>query len=141
MWLPNFSDRLSSWNLLRTQCQQLNTSLALTTINSWWFHSPWKPYYLHWDDIQDWPDPWQLLSDNYYCDVARGLGILYTITLLDRADLADATLVLTEKGDNLVLVNKSKYILNWDQDIIVNTIQEANIKKQLTQKVVKQQYL
>jgi hypothetical protein len=141
MWLPNFSDRLSSWNLLRTQCQQMDTESALTTINSWWFHSPWKPYYLHWDDIRDWPDPWQLLSDNYYCDVARGLGILYTITLLDRADLADATLVLTETGDNLVLVNKSKYILNWDQDITVNTIQEANIKKQLTQKVVKQQYL
>jgi hypothetical protein len=141
MWLPNFSDRLSSWNLLRTQCQPLDTGLALTTINSWWFYSPWKPYYLHWDDIRDWPDPWQLLSDNYYCDVARGLGILYTITLLDRADLADATLVLTETGDNLVLVDKSKYILNWDQDITVNTIQEANIKKQLTQKVVKQQYL
>jgi hypothetical protein len=88
-----------------------------------------------------WPDPWQLLSDNHYCDIARGLGILYTITLLDRADLADTTLVLTETGDNLVLVNKSKYILNWDQDTIVNTIQEANIKKQLTQKQVKQQYL
>jgi hypothetical protein len=33
-----------------------------------------------------WPDPWQLLSDDVYCEVARGLGILYTITLLDRAD-------------------------------------------------------
>jgi hypothetical protein len=60
---------------------------------------------------------------------------------LDRADLADATLVLTETGDNLVLVNKSKYILNWDKDTIVNTIQAVTIKKQLTQQQVKQQYL
>jgi hypothetical protein len=110
-------------------------------INSWWYNCPWKPYYLHWDDQPSWPDPWQLLSDNHYCDLARGLGILYTITLLDRADLGDAQLVLTDTGDNLVLVAKSKYILNWDQDTVVNTIQAVNIKKQLTQKQVKQQYL
>jgi len=141
MWLSNFGDRLSSWNLLRSQCQSLDTTSSLATINSWWYNCPWKPYYLHWDDQPNWPDPWQLLSDNYYCDLARGLGILYTITLLDRADLADATLVLTETGDNLVLVNKSKYILNWDKDTVVNTIQAVTIKKQLTQQQVKQQYL
>lgn len=88
-----------------------------------------------------WPDPWQLLSDNIYCDLARGLGILYTITLLDRADLASTMLVLTETGDNLVLVAKEKYILNWDKDTILNTNQEVKIKKQLTQQAVKQQYL
>ena len=141
MWLPNFSDRLSSWNLLRTQCQQIDAESVLTSVNTWWFRAPWRPYYLHWDDQLQWPDPWQLLSDNHYCDIARGLGILYTITLLDRADLADTTLVLTETGDNLVLVNKSKYILNWDKDTIVNTIQAVTIKKQLTQQQVKQQYL
>ena len=81
------------------------------------------------------------MSDNIYCDLARGLGILYTISLLDRADLASATLVLTETGDNLVLVAKEKYILNWDRDTIVNTNQEVKIKKQLTQQAVKQQYL
>jgi hypothetical protein len=141
MWPTAFANRLESWNRLRDQCYSGPLDSALVDINSWWFGVPWKPYYLHWDDQLNWPDPWQLLSDNHYCDVARGLGILYTITLLDRADLADATLVLTETGDNLVLVNKSKYILNWDRDTIVNTIQATNIKKQLTQQQVKQQYL
>ncbi|CAB4138151.1 hypothetical protein UFOVP328_344 [uncultured Caudovirales phage] len=141
MWPADFAGRLESWNRLREQTQNLDAEHALQAINSWWFGVPWRPYYLHWDDIQTWPDPWQLLSDNYYCDLARALGILYTITLLDRADLGDATMVLTETGDNLVLVSKSKYILNWDQDTIVNTIQAVNIKKQLTQSTVKQQYL
>jgi len=141
MWPADFAGRLESWNRLRDQTQTLSAEQALEKINSWWFDAPWKPYYLHWDDIQTWPDPWQLLSDNYYCDIARALGILYTITLLDRADLGDATLVLTETGDNLVLVAKSKYILNWDRDTIVNTIQAVNFKKQLTQSAVKQQYL
>ena len=140
-WLQHFSARLESWNALRDSCQNLPIESALTAINEWWFNVPWKPYYLHWDDQSTWPDPWQLLSDNIYCDLARGLGILYTISLLDRADLASATLVLTETGDNLVLVAKEKYILNWDRDTIVNTNQEVKIKKQLTQQAVKQQYL
>jgi hypothetical protein len=141
MWPVNFASRLESWNQLRDSCQTLPLEQALNAINAWWFAVPWRPYYLHWDDQSNWPDPWQLLSDNHYCDLARALGILYTITLLDRADLGDATLVLTETGDNLVQVAKSKYILNWDQDTIVNTIQATNIKKQLTQSAVKQQYL
>lgn len=140
-WPQHFSSRLESWNVLRDSCQNLPLETALTTINEWWFNVPWKPYYLHWDDQQDWPDPWQLLSDNIYCDLARGLGILYTISLLDRADLTSATLVLTDQGDNLVLVAKEKYILNWDRDTVVNTNQEVKIKKQLTQQAVKQQYL
>jgi hypothetical protein len=141
MWPTSFGDRLESWNQLRQQIQPIATESALLQINSWWFNVPWRPYYLHWDDQLNWPDPWQLLSDNHYCDLARALGILYTITLLDREDLSDATLVLTETGDNLVLVAKSKYILNWDRDTVVNTNQETTIKKQLTQSAVKQQYL
>ena len=141
MWPADFAGRLESWNHLRDQVQNLSAQKTLEIINAWWFNVPWRPYYLHWDDQLNWPDPWQLLSDNHYCDLARALGILYTITLLDRADLGDATLVLTETGDNLVLVEKSKYILNWDQDTIVNTNQETTIKKQLTQSAVKQQYL
>ena len=136
MWSQNFSARLENWNLLRDQCQNLPIESALEQINSWWFAVPWRPYYLHWDDQTTWPDPWQLLSDNVYCDLARALGILYTITLLDRADMASTTLVLTEEGDNLVLVAKEKYILNWNPDSIVNTFQAVKIKRQYQKKKI-----
>ena len=132
MWPHEFDSRLESWNQLRNHCQNLPVTQALLDINRWWFRAPWQPYYLHWDDAQTWPDPWQLLSDNIYCDVARGLGILYTITLLDRADLVPAELVLTENGYNLVLVAKEKYILNWEPDTIVNTSQAVKIQQQYT---------
>ena len=141
MWPRTFAERLESWQSLRHSTVSSDIGTALAKINLWWFATPWSAYHLHWDDRADWPDPWQLLSDNHYCDLARGLGILYTITLLDRADLTSAELVLTEEGDNLVLVEKLKYILNWDKDTIVNTIQAVNIKKQYTQEAVKKQYL
>ena len=135
MWYPTFAARLESWNLLRDQCQSAPLESALDSINEWWFESPWRPYYLHWDDQPTWPDPWQLLSDDVYCDVARALGILYTITLLDRADMASARMILTEDGDNLVLVAKEKYILNWKKDSIVNSL-EFKIKRQYQQKQI-----
>jgi len=136
IWPDSFASRLASWNLLRDQCQNLPAQSALEHINAWWFRAPWRPYYLHWDDQATWPDPWQLLSDDIYCELARGLGILYTITLLDRADLAPVELVLTQDDVNLVLVAKEKYILNWTADTVVNTIQAATIKRQYQQQQI-----
>lgn len=140
IWPTTFESRLASWNQLRQQVSNLPVETALETINSWWFQAPWRGYHLHWDDRPDWPDPWQLLSDNLFCEVARALGILYTITLLDRADMTDAELVLTKDDRNLVLVDKSKYILNWDKATIVNTSHAAEIKKRLHQSEVTSQY-
>lgn len=137
MWHTDFATRLESWATLRTSAQSQDLETALTTINAWWSNSPWQPYYLHWDDNTQWPDPWQLLSDNIYCDVAKALGILYTISLLDREDMADATLVLTEDGRNLVLVSKTKYILNWSPASVVNTNQEVKIHQQFEQHQIK----
>jgi hypothetical protein len=137
MWPATFDVRLASWNQLRDHVYSLPLETALTEINAWWFRSPWRPYYLHWDDQPNWPDPWQLLSDNVYCDLARALGILYTISLLDRKDMVDAELVLTDDGSNLVLVAKEKYILNWNPDSVVNTYQEVKIRRQLKQHQIK----
>jgi hypothetical protein len=136
IWPATFSARLESWNLLRDRCQHFSLKSALDEINCWWFNAPWQPYYLHWDDQPAWPDPWQLLSDNVYCEVARGLGILYTITLLDREDLTSASLVLTQTGHNLVLVDQTKYILNWEADTVVNNNHEVVVHRQLTQQQI-----
>ena len=139
-WPATFEARLDSWNQLRTQVADQPVESALETINSWWFQSPWTAYHLHWDDQITWPDPWQLLSDNMYCEVARGLGILYTITCLNRGDMNSAELVLTNDDRNLVLLDKSKYILNWDRTVVLNTSSEIEVKKSLHQSQITQQY-
>ena len=119
MWQKTFSERLAAWAALRQSCTTMDQAQALDQINSWWQQTPWIPYHLHWDDRQTWPDPWQLLDDNIYCGLARALGIMYTIAMLDREDLQDV--VLTEiNSDNLVLIDHGKYILNWDGGKPVN---------------------
>lgn len=139
MWPKTFDQRLESWAQLRAYASESDLDSALKAIDSWWQKSPWQPYYLHWDDQQSWPDPWQLLSDNFYCPLARGLGILYTIAIIDRPDLQDAVLVEVD-GDNLVQVHGGKYILNWDSTERLNTSPETRIRRRLTQSQVKQQY-
>lgn len=119
MWARTFDARLASWNQLRVSVATMPVDQCLHAVNAWWFDTPWRAYHLHWDDQPTWPDPWQLLSDNLYCGLARGLGIVYTIAMLDRADLQDSQLVDTG-SDNLVLVDKKKYILNWDAEQVLN---------------------
>jgi hypothetical protein len=110
---------------------------ALTAINAWWFRTPWRAYHLHWDDQPSWPDPWQLLSDDIYCPLARGLGMLYTISLLERNDIQNAILA-DIATDNLVLVDKEKYILNWDPQQIVNiNLEPFEVRRSVFQKQIK----
>jgi hypothetical protein len=139
MWSHTFPERLTAWADLRAQSASLPLETALAAINTWWFRTPWRPYHLHWDDQDTWPDPWQLLDDNIYCGLARGLGIMYTITMLDRSDLQDAVMI-ESGGNNLVLVDKSKYILNWDSDTVVNTSPDITMsRRQVSQDKIKQQ--
>jgi len=139
MWPRTFAERLESWAQLRQQASTADVETALHAINSWWFQTPWRAYHLHWDDRVVWPDPWQLLSDDLYCPLARGLGILYTITMLDRPDLQDAVLAEVD-SDNLVLVEQKKYILNWDPEQMLNiTLGHFKPHHSITQEQIKQQ--
>ena len=119
MWAATFEARLRAWQALRHSVKDVPKLECLEHINQWWSAAPWCSYYLHWDDQTTWPDPWQLLEDNIFCSLARGLGMLYTISLLDRADIKHSELVQTE-NDNLVLIDSGKYVLNWDPHRIVN---------------------
>lgn len=131
MWPRTFDERLASWIALRRQAQELSIPTCLERINAWWFQTPWSPYYLHWDDADTWPDPWQMLQENIFCSLARALGMLYTVVMLERPELEAIELVET-KNHNLVLIQNKKYILNWEPGQIVNiTLLDAPATRRL----------
>jgi hypothetical protein len=131
IWPAKFEARLLAWNQLRDTCQGMPVDRALAEVNHWWFGCPWRPYYLHWDDLPTWPDPWDLLSDNTYCDLARALGITYTLMLLDHDREMTVEIADTDRG-NLVLVDGGKYILNWSRDEVLNIVSTPiSIKKRM----------
>jgi len=139
MWEKTFEARMASWVAVRDNLS-LSDHDYLLAVNQWWSQAPWTPYYLHWDDRDTWPSPWELLSDNIYCSLAQGLGMIYTIALSGR----DLSAVLTEtESDNLVLVESGKYALNYHPGSIVN-IELPNIvatHHQISIEEIKQKFL
>ena len=120
MWKTSYDERLADWYNLRQAVQQLNQHDQLLLINDWWYQSPVVPRVINWTQEDTWPNPWELLTNKGYCELARALGIVYTLLLLEQPLHSDLKIVFTGQ-DNLVLVDQGKYILNWAPGEMLNT--------------------
>ena len=78
-WNLRVNDRLAEWKNFRHKLSDLPLDQAIRELNGMWSTAPYVNYYLDPSEPNSWPDPWTLLAENYYCDVAKSLGILYTI--------------------------------------------------------------
>lgn len=74
---------------------------------------------VQWHEYPDWPGPWDLLTNNGYCELAKALGIMYTIMMIEQPLYTSLELVQVE-NDNLVLIDHGKYILNSAPGEILN---------------------
>lgn len=119
MWKIAYEDRLTDWVSLRQSVNSLPLENQLSTINDWWFRAPMVNRVITWSDTDNWPDPWTLLTHNGYCDLARSLGIVYTLMLIDEPKYQELSIVHIG-NDNLVLVDHGKYILNWAPGEMLN---------------------
>lgn len=132
-WGLRLNERLSQWREFRQKLNKLPLESALLEVNSMWSTAPFVGHYLEPDNSKDWPDPWELLAENYYCDIAKALGIIYTI-YFTRHKTTDIELhIYYDYQDkvrvNVVSVAQGKYILNYWPHEIVNT--EQLLEKQL----------
>ena len=135
--MGEYEERLVHWNQLRLENLDNNLDTALLAINDWWQMLPIDLHYLHWDDVKNWPDPWDLLGDGIFCSLAKSLGIVYTLQLINRPDINDIKLGQTKQGDNLVLVNQGKYILNWaPKQVLNNTTLQNKIARTMDSSAV-----
>ena len=129
----NYETRLNSWYELRTQLEGSSIEKICVETDNFWQKAPLVTHHLHLYDSLNWPDPWELLVENTYCEVARALGICYTLLLLGIDDvlIAEAT---DSYGDDvlLVLVDSAKYILNYHPNTVLsNTLHDFQIKRKV----------
>jgi hypothetical protein len=117
-----YQNRLKSWRDLRTLTNQLPIDQACVEIDKWWQQAPLINRHLHWNDTENWPDPWTLLSENEYCVLTRSLGICYTLLMIgiDSIELVTATDEQCEEH-YLVMVGSAKYTLNYWPNSVLNT--------------------
>ena len=117
MWTPYYEDLLLEWAALRTEASELPLEEALTLIHEWWNQAPIVNNTVHFTDPDNWSLPWDLLAQNGYCDVAKCLGICYTILLIQHEDINSLFMVQTDNY-TLVQVNEGQYTLNDQPDQI-----------------------
>jgi hypothetical protein len=130
MWKLLPAERVSHWRAFRKQLDQLTLDQTVKSIEEFWHNCPYNPYYLDADNPESWPDPWQLISENYYCDLAKALGIVYTIYFTCHGKRVSPEIrvyndPVTKYTYNLVLLDKGKYVLNFRDGDVVN-IEQLN---------------
>lgn len=131
IFLSDYETRLKSWSKLRETLKDQPLHTQCVEVDAFWQHVPLINHYLHTDFIKDWPDPWQLISDNTFCYYARGLGIIYTLLLLG-AKHVDFVLAKDDNNNEvvLVLVDDAKYIMNyWPGTVVNNRLEDFVISK------------
>ena len=117
----NYDSRLKSWYELRKSIEKADVATKCVEIDKWWQHAPLVTHYLHPKDKQEWPGPWDLLVDNQYCNIARGLGMIYTLLLSGIEDI-DFCIALDDNSEEvaIVIVDRVKYVLNYWPDSVLN---------------------
>jgi len=129
----NYETRLKSWYDLRQQLQNTEDNTKCVEIDKWWQSAPIVNHYLHPDFTNEWPGPWELLVENNYCTLARGLGMCYTLYLIGVNDI-ELVLARNDTAEDvvLVLVDNAKYILNyWPNTVISNKLKDFKVVQKL----------
>lgn len=135
MWLLGPSERLHDWKEFRNKIGTVDVYQAIVDTCHLWSYAPYVNYYLPPEKPEDWPDPWVLLYENYYCDLAKTLGMLYTLYLSNHygKDINELEIKIFKDRDtkdvfNTVWVDQGKYILNFSYDTVVNkTLFDENL--------------
>lgn len=123
MWNLSPSERLRFWYDFRKNLNTKPFEQALTEVNHLWSYAPFVNRYLTTDNVEIWPNPWELIHENQYCDLAKVLGLVYTLYLTDHKPKVEIRIyrdAVSKDYYNLVFVDQGKYVLNYIHDEIVN---------------------
>jgi hypothetical protein len=121
------SERVREWASFRRKIQKKTFDDALQETVSLWSYAPIINTCMDFTDHKSWPDPWELLEDSGYDELAKALGMLYTLFLSGHDDHSYVLLIGLNRDQGkyyyIVSIDDGKYILNYKWDSVVNTQQ------------------
>ena len=124
MWKLTASERIVHWRDFRKSLDHLSLEDAAKQVAEFWQGCPFVPYYLDPDVPDEWPTPWELISENYYCDLAKALGMLYTLYFTKHGKKLEPEIRVyydpeSEFTYNLPILAQGKYVVNLvDYDVV-----------------------
>lgn len=131
--------RLQAWRDFRKTLDSLTLEQATESVAEFWHGCPFVPYNLDPADPTSWPTPWEMITENYYCDLAKAIGMLYTLYFTTHGTGLDVEIRVygdprTDYEYNLAVLSQGKYVLNFRDASVVNI---ESLNKNL---VLKHQY-
>lgn len=125
MWFEQSPDnRIIAWREWRNDLEKLSPEDAVQVVAESWAKVPTVMHYLAPDQVNEWPNPWQLITDNIYCELGIALGMYYSLALLENPQITDLKLQIYKTPEgwlNLSSANQGKYVLNYDHGKVVNS--------------------
>lgn len=122
MFNQHGTDRLTEWKEFRDRLE--NSNSPFEDVAEFWSHAPFVNQYLNPNSPSEWPDPWHLVLDNHYDDLAIALGMLYTIKLTQRFMKTKCeihtSIIPKEKSPRYFLVVDGSKVLNLEYKNVVD---------------------
>ena len=92
------TERVLAWKSFRNQLETLANPFQ--SVVEFWSRAPLVNLYLDPNTPESWPDPWHLIIDDRFDDLAIVLGMLYTIKLTDRFSNIDLEIYMSVEEKN-----------------------------------------
>jgi len=106
------TERLIEWKKFRDHLETSETPFQ--DVADLWSRAPFVNRYLNPSNPLSWPDPWKLILDGNFDDLAISLGMLYTLKLTERFKTSVCEIRDTvEKDPKSLLIVDNTSILNW----------------------------
>lgn len=82
MFDKTYEQRLTIWRDFRLSLEESETPYE--DVVEFYRRAPTMSLHIDVTDKKSWPSPWELLSDNCYCDFSIVLGMAYSLQLTER---------------------------------------------------------
>lgn len=127
------TERLAAWRQFRETLEQAEDPLGLCA--KFWSKAPFVNQFLDPFGPSSWPNPWQLILDCRFDDLAIALGMLYTLKLTKRFMAEKFEIYMSVPSqlsdrEYYLLVGEGS-VLNLEYGVVVNIdrLNEKNIHK------------
>lgn len=108
------NERLTQWKEFRDSLE--TSSAPFNEVATFWSRAPFVNSYVNPLQPQSWPDPWHLVLDNRYDDLAISLGMLYTIKLTQRFADIEFELHMIDRNN----IKDNSYFIVFEKNTVLN---------------------
>ena len=112
MFEKDYFTRVKLWREFRSTLETCED--PIDNVLKFWHKAPTSTIAADPYDTDTWPDPWELLKENTYCEFTKILAIYYTLQLTDRFSQSDFEIhIVLDKKESAI-----KYLLFVDNQTL-----------------------